>query len=43
MGIAPSNIGENMGALREIITIGGLVIGYILLVTWILPKFGVPT
>jgi hypothetical protein len=32
-----------MGAFKEILLVGGLVVGYIILVTWILPKLGVPT
>jgi hypothetical protein len=32
-----------MDAFKEILLFGGLVLGYIILVTWILPKFGVPT
>jgi hypothetical protein len=32
-----------MGGFKEVLMIGGLVIGYIILVTWILPKLGVST
>jgi hypothetical protein len=32
-----------MSLFKEILLIGGLVISYLILVTWILPKFGVPT
>jgi hypothetical protein len=32
-----------MDMIKDILIFGGLVLGYIVLVTWILPKFGVPT
>ncbi len=32
-----------MGILKEILSVGAIVAGYIVLVVWILPKLGVKT
>jgi len=32
-----------MEAFKDFLLFAGLVVGYIVLVTWILPKLGVPT
>jgi hypothetical protein len=32
-----------MGSLKDILTFIGVFAGYLVLVTWVLPKLGVPT